>query len=347
MGAASSCQIFQRISDSLAWLVMTSCPVICTIFNYLDDFLILATSQSVCEKALCHFEETANKLGIPLSPHKTVRPTCCLTFLGVGIDTINQIMFVPPEKAAQTLEKLKQFLISKSPKISEWQSILGKLSHLTQIITAGRPFMSSLYSALKGVLSRDKHKRRKINKENREDFEIWVNFLQSLPPSKGFTMLQHSVPDFCIHTDSSTSWGFGCVYGHTWFNGQWPDDSWKALNIAVLELYPIYAAIHMWCTVWEDKSVEVVTDNKALVHVINKSYARDKMLRQLLKPIVQTCLMYNIRLMACHIVGKENKGPDLLSRGHTRQFMEKFPLIHVEPSIIPLAHRPESLVLVK
>ena len=55
MGAASSCAIFQRISDAIAWMATVSCPWAVTAFNYLDDFLVLAKGRYNCQRALNQF----------------------------------------------------------------------------------------------------------------------------------------------------------------------------------------------------------------------------------------------------------------------------------------------------
>lgn len=80
MGASSSCQTFQKISDALAWMIMTTSPVVCNIFNYLDDFLILTKDVISCEKALEHFVKLCEDVGVPVSHEKTVRPTQQIVF---------------------------------------------------------------------------------------------------------------------------------------------------------------------------------------------------------------------------------------------------------------------------
>ena len=98
MGAASSCALFQRISDAITWMATSSCPTFVRIFNYLDDFLLVAKGKENCQKALEHFVQRCETTGIPLSNEKTVEPTQRLTFLGLGIDVAEKVLFIPQRR---------------------------------------------------------------------------------------------------------------------------------------------------------------------------------------------------------------------------------------------------------
>lgn len=345
MGAASSCSTFQRISDAITWIALTTSPVHCIIYNYLDDFLLLADGCRECELALAHFEQLCERLRVPLATHKTVRPTTHITFLGLGIDSKDRVVFIPPEKAAKTLQQLNIFLDSKKPKVRDWQSILGKLSHLTHVIPAGRTYLGSVYSSLQGILSQEGHLRRWVSAEVKEDLGIWKDFLKDLPPTRCFRMYDRNSSTISIATDSSTSVGYGGIMKESWFAGTWPCEKWSSLNIALLELYPIYAALHTWTNVLADSTVSIHTDNKALVEIINKLYTKDKTIRQLLKKIALWGLTHNVLLIASHIPGIDNVGPDLLSRGKIPEFLNRFPNMQPVATEIPIGNKPENINL--
>lgn len=346
MGASSSCCTFQRISDALAWGAKSKSPVYCQIFNYLDDFLIIANSEGECEQALNHFERLCGWLGIPISTHKTVRPTRSIVFLGIGIDSEHKVLFIPPEKAKKTLEDLKKFLKLKKPMVKEWQSTLGKLSHLTHVISAGRIHLSSVYGSLKGILSQENHVRRFMTKEVKDDLGVWNKFLSGLPPMKAFRMLQLGSSNFSIYTDSSKTVGYGAIMGRSWLVGVWPNDNWRSQNIALLELYPIYAAVMTWIDQLKDSVVTCVSDNEALVEMLKKLYTKDRKIRQLMKPLVLQCLKNNIFIKPVHIAGVDNVGPDLLSRGKLIEFRHRFSDMKLRPDVVPELYRPKNVALV-
>jgi hypothetical protein len=245
-------------------------------------------------------------------------------------------MFLPPDKVDQAIQQLTRFLSAPNPRVIDWQKVIGKLCHLSQVVTAGRTYLGSLYGSLQGILSQEGHRRRKISAEAKEDLEVWKGFLQTILPEKGFHMLGGNPDkDFVFSTDASSTVGFGCVMGEKWFCGTWPSDDWRQTNIAVRELYPIFAALHLWVDTFEDKCIHIHTDNHALVAVLNKLYSKDKAIRRILKPIALLCITRNVRLVTHHLAGVLNVGPDLLSRGKVAEFFEKFPDMLPEPAVVP------------
>lgn len=138
------------------------------------------------------------------------------------------------------------------------------------MIASSRVFVSSVYESLAGILSQQQHMTRLIDAEVKADLETWLHFLQDTIPERSFQILTGDSGCPPIYTDVSTSVGYGGVCGDTWFWGTWPSD--ERPNIAALELYPIYVVLHMLeikCTV-----VQVVTDNEAIVAVVNKLYVQ-------------------------------------------------------------------------
>lgn len=343
MGAASSCQIFQRISDSIKWMVTNSSPSKIIIFNYLDDFLLLAKNQSEGILATNHFLIVAEKLGLPISHDKVTFPTQSITFLGVGLNTATKSLYIPPEKVHKAKSMLGSFLDQKRPKIGLWQKLLGTLCHLAQVIPAGRAHLNYLYGTLQGILSSQKNLRRRVSASARIELQLWQSFLNN-NPGRPFRMVDNAYPaDFKIVTDASQSFGYGAVFGEQWFWGAWPDKTWSQLNIAFLELYPIYAAIKLWEDHFSGHTVVVKTDNHALVSVINKLHAKNSMLNQLTKKLALLCMTSDIHLIAHHLAGNLNTKADMLSRGQISDFRKKFPQMNSQPTLLAPSLLPESL----
>ena len=80
-----------------------------------------------------------------------------------------------------------------------------------------------------------------------------------------------------LYTDEAGSKGCGAIVGRHWLYGEWPD-SWKKLNIAFLELFPIALSLHVCVCVYvgvgggghmTNQCVSFFTDNVALVDIIN------------------------------------------------------------------------------
>lgn len=345
MGAASSCQIFQRISLGLKNMFLQSCNIEVHIFNYLDDFLLISPSRASCSEALGCFERFCAKLGVPISDHKTVRECKSLVFLGLGIDAASLTLYIPAEKQVKTLSKLERFLGSNPQRVKRWQSMVGSLNHLAQVIPAGRVYLSSLYGSVAGVLSRHAHSLRRISAEARQDLETWFSLLQA-PPGRRFKVFDSSRSSWPpLFTDASSSVGYGITWGQQWAFGKWPVG--RKCNIALLELFPVVLALLLLDGSTSDQALNVGTDNMALVAVLNSIYSKDAALRCLLKPIAQLCLSRNILIVASHVPGRVNIGPDLLSRGKIQDFRMLFPHMLPQPLAIPeeLTTRVLDLVL--
>lgn len=332
MGASSSCQLFQRISDGLKSMALKILPPNVDIFNYLDDFLLIAGTQHICNQATSVFQDMCAQVGVPIANHKTIRACKALTFLGLGIDTVRLSLFIPEAKRVQGQEKLTSFLSSKVPRVRDWQSIAGFLNHLAQVAVAGRIFLSSTYGSMTNILSQQKQLRRAISPEVRQDLQVWFALLNN-PPERPFRILDSCSACPPLYTDASTSVGFGAVWGSQWFYGTWPVG--RVCNIAVLELFPIVLALFLLNDDVVDRTVEVYTDNSALVSIISKLYSGNRPLRKLIRPLVSLCLSRNLSITAAHVPGKENTGPDMLSRGEVDKFRRAFPHVDTMPMHIP------------
>ena len=82
-----------------------------SVVHYLDDFMFVGSaSSSDCMRLMRLFEGLCLELGVPIALEKTEGPTHCLTFLGLGIDTVSMTIFVPEEKVKELVEKIYSVL---------------------------------------------------------------------------------------------------------------------------------------------------------------------------------------------------------------------------------------------
>jgi len=139
--------------------------------------------------------------------------------------------------------------------------------------------------------------------------------------------------------------GFGAVFGNHWFSGTWPY-SWHSFNIAVLELFPIVVAVHVWGSCMADKCVIFFSDNAAVVEIINKQSSKHKGIMVLLRNLVLSCLQHNILFQARHIPGFKNSRADYLSRSQVAKFKEISPEADPYPTQVPESLMPKSWFLI-
>ena len=168
----------------------------------------------------------------------------------------------------------------------------------------------------------------------REDLSLWKQFLASCTAEKKFKFLfPEEEPKHVISTDASGSIGYGAVMGDMWFSGKWDDDWWRSQNIALLELYPVYAALHSWITELSNSTIRVYTDNMALVSMLNSMYSKDRKINTLLKHCALLIMEHNVVVRAVHIRTEDNTIPDRLSRDLDCQDVlkaeQKYTLLHI------------------
>ena len=313
MGLSSSCHIYQRISDALAWVFKQDSSAV-YIANYLDDFLLLTTSKRDSESLLQEVLEKCDFLGVPVNAEKTEHPTKSLIFLGVGIDLERMVLFIPETRRLEMIEAIDVFCGKKCQTVLSFQQLIGKLNFLCQIILPGRTFLRSTIGQLSGVLSSNKYASRRVTKDVVMDLMVWRSFLTAAM-AKPFKFVAFDGPaDFTLVTDASGAIGYGGYMADQWFNGVWEDAWWSNQNICLLELYPIFAALHMWKDKLTGKVVLIRTDNEALVSILRALYSREPLLNKLLKKVALCSLENNIVLRSTHIRGADNSWADKLSR---------------------------------
>ena len=145
-----------------------------------------------------------------------------------------------------------------------------------------------------------------------------------------------------LFTESSGGIGYGAICGPEWFFGRWPS-TWHTLNITVLELYPIMAAVETWGVFWANSSVCFFTDNEALVTIINKQTSREPSVMVLMRKLVLSCLRYNIQFTARHVPGRDNTLADKLSPCQVDEFLTLAPWVNLEPATVPYHVSPAAL----
>ena len=127
-------QTLPRFSDSVAHIVryFTKKQVI----NYLDDYLFAALVKALCNGQVSMFLKVCAMINFPVALEKTFWGTTTLTFLGLLIDTVRQVVCIPYEKVQRALNLIEQVLQKKSKKITvhQLQKLCGFLNFLCRAV---------------------------------------------------------------------------------------------------------------------------------------------------------------------------------------------------------------------
>jgi hypothetical protein len=216
----------------------------------------------------------------------------------------------------EVLDKLNGVLQPKSVKRVEWQSLVGTLSFLCQVVVPGRAFMSRLCRKLAG-----KKFWVHLDKSSREDLVAWRGFVADRMFRPFPMVCQVSAPLFHLLTDAASTKGFGAVLGSSWFFGSWGDSWWSGQNIMLLELYLIWAALKLWECRFRDCWLVLHTDNAALVPVLGKFTSKLHYANAMLREISLLSMRSNVVLLPEHVPGRDNVMADLLSRLQVDRFL--------------------------
>ena len=100
-GSSISCAIFEDISSLIHWIFEQQTKK--DFLHYLDDYFMCDKTKKGCCIAYNGMQQVAANIGLPLSPDKLVPPTQCISFLGMGIDSIRMLIVVPQDKKEDIL----------------------------------------------------------------------------------------------------------------------------------------------------------------------------------------------------------------------------------------------------
>ena len=173
MGCSSSCKIFETFSTTVEWVAghKLSIP---SILHLLDDFLIVAPTESLCHSQLNIFLDMCY-LRIPKAPEKLIGPSQIPSFAGVELDSCLMEARLPLDKVEKCIGILSDFLKRKRVTLKEVQSLTGLLNFACSVIVPGRAFLRCLIDLTIGVRS-PKFSIR-LTRSVREDLKVWLSFL--------------------------------------------------------------------------------------------------------------------------------------------------------------------------
>ena len=278
---------YATIQDAIDFIKDSPKPVYMAKVHVIDDFLILSHSKEKCHQDLMAFIELCERLGVPLAPSKTVGPSTTIPFLGIILDSVMQEARLPEDKIDKARALLLVFLGKRKVTLKELQGLTGFLGFACSVIKPGRPFLRRLFDLTVGI--RKPHFHVRLTNQVKLDLEVWLKFLQDFNGKSFFLDEKFLTGDYLqLYTDAAGGIGYGALFGEGWFYGLWPV-AWRSLNVSVLELYLIMAAVHVWGGSWSNQSVCFFTDNEALVPVINNQTSREPHIMALLRPLVLAC----------------------------------------------------------
>ena len=334
-GCRSSCLFFERFATFVEWEWRQRRPGLAAT-HYLDDFFNVANSEEGLLQDWEVLESFAAEIGLPLASNKKFGPSTKIVFLGLEIDSVTGLVFVPGDKVSRIRSLINQVLGASRVSKKMLQKLLGHLCFAGRILIMARPFLKRLYAFL--AVFKSSADRRRLGTNCRSDLLMWRYFFgHKLGPFRIFNRTFFSHDELELFTDASSSYGCGGMYGNFWFTLQWTElqidtSTW---SIAALEFLPIIFAIVIWGHSLAGKKILFRCDNEALVAVLNKKTASDSVILALLRVFVVFCVNFDIEVRSSHIPGFLNSSADALSRGKLALFRRLNPTAALHPVFLP------------
>ena len=284
------------------------------IFYYLDDWLIVAESQSVLQSHLRTTLQLVQNLGFIVNLKKSVfTPQKMPVYLGASLD-IRRLIARPVEPRVLVLQSLIQELVA-SPTVPAllWQKVLGHLASLVDLVPNCRLLMRPLqlhFLRFFTPLLDSQSKLIPMSPEIKVLCAAWASPVRLLE-GKPFSPPPHSL---VLTSDASQS-GWGATLPPHRVSGTWSVED-SLVHINSLELKAVFLALKSLEGLVAGQSLLIRSDNTTVVSYINfQGGTHSPSLCLLAIELWEWCILRGIYLLAAHIPGKDNLVADFLSRG--------------------------------
>lgn len=104
--------------------------------RYVDDVTVVAFTKDACNDHLAHCDYSMDFLGAPVAHSKNIQACTRMISLGIGIDTIQKIVFLGRDKAAKIIATAADFLRQGHVSPKNMEKLIGKLRAASAVIPA-------------------------------------------------------------------------------------------------------------------------------------------------------------------------------------------------------------------
>lgn len=122
-----------------------------SVLAYLDDYASCHASYHQASEGFNKFLALAKELGLDLALHKSVSPTNIIDWLGYSIDSDKMIVTIPAAKLQEFVKYCSTWVSKRHASKCSIQSLVGKMSFISNCVTQGRRFMSRVLAALRAM----------------------------------------------------------------------------------------------------------------------------------------------------------------------------------------------------
>ena len=281
------------------------------MLHYLDDWLILASSELACLQLRDRLLTVCTGLGIQVNlTELSLVPTQSLVYLGMEIRSLPFIARPTPVRVSNLLRLIEEFLSTPSPPVSLWRRLLSHLSSLTLLVPGGMLRMRLLQLCLKDQWDfLDDQFQVSWSPLCREDLLWWARVAQR----REGVSLSLPAPDVSFFSDASDV-GWGALVGEHHASGLWSPHQ-TTLSINLRELLAVQYGLRALEHLLVGLSVALFCDNTTTVAYLHRSGGTfSSTLNDTARKILLWAENHRVRLLPQFIMGSSNVTADVLSR---------------------------------
>lgn len=286
----------------------------------LDDWATAGATREECQRNLDAAVELFQRLGLRLNPAKVVPPSQVMDFLGIRIDTVNQLLSIAKERLEHYARRVAEALADDAASVltvRQLESLLGKLSWFCEVLIAGRARLARIRACLPGGGSYRPSPYIKValSQEAMEDLLWWQEQLLLAAAQPRFVPFWTARPPVFrnIFSDAAGDVGFGLVLGDQVFQGLWTEEA-LGQSSCFKELVPILLALQSLPPEANGHIVVINTDNLSNVYAIHKGSCKSPDLYELLFTITELAAERQLYLIANWVPREHNEFCDGISR---------------------------------
>ena len=307
MGLRLAAYICQRVTNAVVYVHRSFGY---WSINYLDDF----GSAELADQAWSSYNlmgKIMNTIGLQEAEEKSVPPNTRMEFLGNTVDTLRMTLEVSEHRKQELSEILDQSITKEKFTKKQLQSLIGKLSFVTNCIRPGRIFLNRLLAKLREC---PEVRTIQADAEMRRDIAWWRKFL---PQFDGISLLwlREEFPANYLLASDALLVGGGAVHKKEFFHHKFTAETLQLTsNMAQLELYTIMIVVKRWALELTGQVVRFDTDNQVSLYAVNSGATRDAFMLKCLRDIALYSAQYQFLLWLTYISSAKNELPDALSR---------------------------------
>ena len=309
-GLSTAPQVFTRVFAAVsAWAHSRGIRLL----RYLDDWLVLSSSERRAKESIRELLSLCRTLGIVINEKKSdFVPSQSAKYLGMTIDTDAGKVFPSLARVEKFLTVAEKFCSMQSPPAQLWQVILGHLASLERLVPHGRLRMRALQWHLKMHWSPESDPPSlpvALPEEARRDLSWWMVRDHLLVGVRFGT----PAPDLHLYSDASLS-GWGAHLLNQNVSGVWSAQE-KLLHISLLEMKALFLGLQAFQEVVAGHHVTAMCDNSTVVAYVNKQGgAVSRSLCLLTSRLLRWTESFDVHLDARYLPGDSNVLADVFSR---------------------------------